>query len=409
MCDEFDLMVLDSASQSRAVAVARYGADIAIQPLCCSQLRTLLNFRHEIESAILGQRDRPSPQDLKVYGCQLFNFLFVGEIKRLYDRLPTKHIRLHVLSDHSDIQSLPWELIQENQWPCGPNINRTVVRLVPTIGFTKADLPASARLNILHISADPPEWAPVDWQECEEIIKRTFENVLSSELPNGQKLDYSFHTIEGVSRKSLLKSLQHLSFDVLHFSGHGQVKNGMGSLLLQRSQSRAAEECTAQELCQILQGRHLRLVVLSCCESASGNFSLPFSVIAKELVLGGIPAVVASQFPLPNATVASFVGTMYQCLASPSQPEFLGDIDRASRRGTADSGQCVTSRKSCGARMGYPSALSPNRRTEGDFMSQSRRFTIVHRSRSKQSSGTLARHDTQYHAGAGFGAWHQAQ
>jgi hypothetical protein len=144
-------------------------------------------------------------------------------------------------------------------------------------------------------------------------------------MPQG--FEFEFEAIEGASRASFRIALQQKSFDVLHFSGHGEVNNGVGSLILSRGN--APDRLNAEELCTILGGRNLRLVVLSSCETAAGNFSKEFAVIAQALVLEGIPAVVASQFSLPNTTVAQFVGPMYANLLGPANPQFVGDIDRA--------------------------------------------------------------------------------
>jgi CHAT domain-containing protein len=68
-------------------------------------------------------------------------------------------------------------------------------------------------------------------------------------------------------------------------------------------------------------------VVLSACETANGDFSRPFSVIAKSLVERGIPAVVANQFPLPDKSAAVFSEGLYLELLQ------SGDIDRAVNAG----------------------------------------------------------------------------
>jgi hypothetical protein len=81
------------------------------------------------------------------------------------------------------------------------------------------------------------------------------------------------------------------------------------------------------QLCNLLEGRGIRLVVLSACETAAGDFASDFSVMADGLVRCGIPAVVANQFPVDDGTVAKFVGALYQELLQ------SGDIDLAVSEG----------------------------------------------------------------------------
>ena len=125
----------------------------------------------------------------------------------------------------------------------------------------------------------------------------------------------------------LADSIQNKRYDVVHFCCHGEVKNGEGRLLLLDLQTRQSSPLPSEQLCQLLQGRGVSLVVLSACETAAGDFASEFSVIAEALVRCGIPAVVANQFPLHNTTVAKFVGPLYEELLR------SGDIDLAVSEG----------------------------------------------------------------------------
>ena len=55
----------------------------------------------------------------------------------------------------------------------------------------------------------------------------------------------------------------------------------------------------------------LRLVVLNCCDSARGSSSL-----AKRLVLSGIPAVIAMQFPISDQAAVELSSAFYSALAN---------------------------------------------------------------------------------------------
>ena len=79
---------------------------------------------------------------------------------------------------------------------------------------------------------------------------------------------------------------------------------------------------------RVISGRHLatkikdfgsmRLVVLNACETALAGAEAgqsPFSGVATALVLGGVPAVVAMQSPIPNSHALAFSAAFYERLA----------------------------------------------------------------------------------------------
>jgi CHAT domain-containing protein len=137
---------------------------------------------------------------------------------------------------------------------------------------------------------------------------------------------YGLDIINEVTSKGLLNVLNTKDYDIFHFSGHGTVVGGKGRLILNNGDDQSAY-VTGEKLAVTLRGRDIRLVVLSACHGASGNFTDDFSVIAKTLVEEGIPAVVANQMPVYDDTIAPFVGTLYSQLLK------HGDLDRAVHQG----------------------------------------------------------------------------
>jgi CHAT domain-containing protein len=147
---------------------------------------------------------------------------------------------------------------------------------------------------------------PVSWPE----LKATIERAFAARIPDRFELE----AIEGTSRRSLVEAIQRRPCDVLHFSGHGRVVGGTGQLILTDRRTQRSSPITADELAIALRGKGIRLVVLSACETAAGDFADDFSVVAPTLVKAGISAVVANQLPVPDSTVATFVGALYASL-----------------------------------------------------------------------------------------------
>ena len=186
--NRFDLTIVDSGDPSRAVAIARTGYDLAIEPLSCSDIRLLTDFRTRLVAVSSGG-GRPTVQQLHEFGQSLFNFIVQLAIHRVYNRLPESHISLQIFSNRPDLQALPWEYIQQPGKKPGPNALRSVVRIVPTIGIEcPRPLKLGKTVRMLFVHAEPKGESAVAWEDIKESIEREFL-VQLSDLPRAFKLD----------------------------------------------------------------------------------------------------------------------------------------------------------------------------------------------------------------------------
>jgi len=317
--DALDLSILD-VDKDTAVALARRGDDIAIDKITFGpEFQSLIAFRDQMDASLhgTGGLKHPNPREIEAFGRALFSFVIRNDLRRLYDRLPQSHVSLKILTDKPDLKRIPWEYWQEPDQLC-PWMGRSVVRIIPTIG--KESLPPLPRKDltrVLFISADPIGLRGVSWQDVKATIERAYAGRIGA---------LKLEAIEG-DRQSLTAALQNGSFDLVHFSGHGEVRGGVGRLILVDSASQRMDYIEAPELARILAGRQLRLVVLSACETSAGNAPDDFAIIAEALIRMGIPAVVANQMPVPNQSIAVFVGALYKELLR------VGNIDKAMTAG----------------------------------------------------------------------------
>lgn len=322
MTGVLDLTILNSGLLSHAVAMVRYGDDFAVTHLPCgAELLELGKFRSSMNAALLGHEQRPDTAALAKFGAMLHSFIMRGDLGKLYAHLsPADHVRINLISDHADLQVVPWEFLQEPGQQPGPRLERSVARIVPTIGVPKPiPLPLRDKVRVLFVCAEPQDQEPVSWPEMQESIKRTF----SARLPDRFELE----VVEAADLTTLAQAVARNDFDIFHFSGHGEVVDGVGNLILMNRISRKSSRVTATQLANLLGGRRFRLAVLSACETSAGNFAADFAVLAETLVQRGLPAVVANQFPLPDKSAAIFVEGLYSELLR------SGDIDRATSEG----------------------------------------------------------------------------
>jgi hypothetical protein len=229
-------------------------------------------------------------------------------------------VRVHILSNNPQIQTLPWEYIQEPDFAPGPRLERSVVRVVSTVGIPRPEpLKFENRVRVLFTYADPPDQTLVNWPAVKESLEQSF----AGQLPHDK---FDIDIFGEITPARLAYSVQQSQYEIFHFCGHGMVEDGIGRLILHNSRNESSY-ISCEDLLVILRGCGIRLVIFSACNTSAGNFNDKFAVIAEALIREGIPAVVANQFPIPNETIPFFIGPLYTELLR------SGDIDKAVSKG----------------------------------------------------------------------------
>jgi hypothetical protein len=319
--DSLDLIILGTSDGKDTVAFARAGSDLAIGQVAIGEaLNGICAFQRRITNSLLGIEQRPSRTELSKFGKELFRVAIQKDLERLYNRLSSKSVSVHIVSDCPEVRTLAWEYIQEPDQIPGPSKKRCIVRIVPTIGIV-APKPEklSKKIRVLFVSADPMDQGPVSW----EAVSRSIERAFTSRVPESFQVD----AIEGIDRDQLLDGVHRTEPDIFHFSGHGVVRDGKGYLVLVNPRTKKSDYLKAEDLAVVLADRGIRLALLSACQSAAGSFENSFSSVADSLVRGGIPAVVGNQFSIPDSSIAVFVGALYRELLR------SGNIDLAVSEG----------------------------------------------------------------------------
>jgi hypothetical protein len=165
-------------------------------------------------------------------------------------------------------------------------------------------------LRILLVSAPDPEAGGLDLEgETEEL-----QAIL------GRNPDIEVSNLDHPDSHGLRRALNRESFHVLHFMGHGvfEAETGEGALLF-RDPAGAREVVSGRHLATKLKDfPSVRLVVLNACDTARSSQTSghdPFSGVASALVLAGVPAVVAMQTPIDDASAIAFSTAFYERLA----------------------------------------------------------------------------------------------
>ncbi|MBK6485800.1 MAG: CHAT domain-containing protein [Gemmatimonadetes bacterium] len=259
------------------------------------------------------------PSDI---GIQLFRALFAGDVKTRFDEClgmvaagrTVLRIQIKLNLDNpavAPLAALPWELLHYHEKRT--NLSKgpyTVVARYLDVPHS-SDLPAFVGpLRVLFVMADPHK----DLNLAEERLR--IERRLSS-----ADVQIVHEWMEGATFSTLESRLLKHAYHIVHFMGHGGFDGSDGVLHLERdTPGQGAIPIRGKDLAELLQSRNgaLRLVVLNACRTAGSEYrpdTDPYCGVAPALVMAGVPAVVAMQFPISDDGAIDFAERLYSQLA----------------------------------------------------------------------------------------------
>jgi hypothetical protein len=312
-------------------------------------------------------------------GRGLYAILFTPALRDLYQRSLGRlaaggRLRLLLRVDPPALAALPWELLYDPTdnvfLALDPLVS--VARYLPQAA-RPAPAPRSGPLRVLAVFAGPTDLPALDLPRELALIVTALQT-----LPPGQvALDVLMDgptaaaaqlgiVPKGPPTPAALTDAIGAGYDVLHYGGHGALQDGGGLLALENA-DRSAAFFDAASLGIAVKGTRLRLAVLTACQTAApaaapaapagataatppapatatpvapagpdvaadettrggavpaGGPPLPALVpgpaplpVAPTLIAAGLPAVVAMQADVPDASAVAFSRTFYTSLA----------------------------------------------------------------------------------------------
>jgi CHAT domain-containing protein len=164
---------------------------------------------------------------------------------------------------------------------------------------------------VLVAIASPTELPPLDLVQEREYIQSAW----------GNRPDVWVDYLDPVTPSALQARLWDWRPHVLHFMGHGQfdATTGSGALLFVDERHHIKPVTGAQLGVLLSNSPTVQLVFLNACQSAEltrVHGLDPFSGVAAALVMAGMPAVVAMQFPISDRAALIFASKFYPRLAA---------------------------------------------------------------------------------------------
>ena len=262
--------------------------------------------------------ESPQMQAAKAFGAQLFEAVFSGQVRDLYQgalRFAEQDgfgLRLLLrLSDVPELLNVPWEYLYE------PSLARFLALSVDTPVVRYLDIPrqvlplnVQSPLRILCMISSPREFPPLDVEAEWKILNDALGDLIRRGL-------VSLTRLEKPTLPVLQEQLRKEEYHVFHFIGHGTFSDYKedGLLLLEDEQG-AGAPVSGHYLGTLLHDEKLlRLVILNACEGARTSASDPYAGSAQQLVRQGIPAVIAMQFEISEHAATTFSREFYRSLA----------------------------------------------------------------------------------------------
>lgn len=269
----------------------------------------------------------PTEEEMVAFGGDLFETLFQGDVRRLYDearaRQRSRKLDLVLTSMIPWIAEKPWEFAFDTgrqSFLATEEIHfvRNVLTNVPSAPIT----PVDGALRILVAAAQPVGFGRLSADEEAAVISRGFASLVSDGL-------VTIDVMPRATPKSLQQALQTGHYHIVHFIGHGVYDETRNEGCLVFEDERGGSLMLGQRsVREIFGGRGLSLVFLNACESGKGGLSDFNKGVAQSLVAHGLPALVANQYSVLDSSASSFAQHFYWSLA---HGRSLGDSAREAR------------------------------------------------------------------------------
>ena len=269
----------------------------------------------------------PTDAQLRVFGSQLFNTLFQGGVRRLYDEARSRQrgrpLDLILTSMVPWIAEKPWEFAYDdsrNSFLATEDIHfvRNVLTSVPADPIADVDGP----LRILVAAAQPVAFGRLSADEEIEVIRRGFQPMVENGL-------VAIDVLAQATPAAIHSRLAAGGYNIVHVIGHGEFDEATNEGCLVFEDGRGGDYRVGERsLREIFCRRGLSLVFLNACQTGTGGRSDFNKGVAQALVSHGLPALVANQYSVLDSSATSFAQHFYNSLA---QGLSLGQAAREAR------------------------------------------------------------------------------
>jgi tetratricopeptide (TPR) repeat protein len=303
----------------------REGYQLDVYPRDASQLLTTANLDFP-QSFLNGSELRRldfDPRDpaarverLRDFGARLHQQIFTSEIARIWSEHKQSHeflvLCIRIDDDASELEAIAWETLFDGDEFIAAGARTTLSRLPLQVQPQAAPPAVPLPLKMLALVSSPldlPDDARLQMEREQEILLEAIND------PAGQgRLRADF---EDEAKLEILEGSLETPYQIFHYTGHGIAPENGGGLLLEDARGNSRPTSAAEVLQSLGRGeKHLRLVVLSGCQTSRTINVAGFRDMARGLLRGKIPAVIAMQFSISDGGGLKFAESFYSRIAA---------------------------------------------------------------------------------------------
>ncbi|MCB8980864.1 MAG: CHAT domain-containing protein [Ardenticatenaceae bacterium] len=319
--DDFDITIRPSGTSNtyRIEAKSPNGEASAAAP----QLFPFEDDEYQYLARSLRDVQISEPQFANDMGEILRKFLFPAPIQELFtttlnvSRAKGRdgiRVRININEESNELYQVPWEYCRDDKSFLSLNADTPLVRYMPT---NRAPSPISvpSPVKILLAWANPESLDKLDVQSEIDAVK----DALAQFVESGKVV---IDELENATPNTLVSKVRQNPPHIFHFIGHGALLPAGGGALALDNGRKAHVLLDGDRMLRLFQGDDTKLIILSACQSGAtsdksekSSSSQAFMGLAPKLVWGGLPAVVAMQYDLPNQAARPFMQTLYEFLA----------------------------------------------------------------------------------------------
>ena len=208
-----------------------------------------------------GCRPEKDAAAQRALGTRLFSLWLASSWDKILAARPSGSSLLVIASESPEILNLPWELALP---PGGELLEidpRFSIRRLPSSGKMLAPFAGELRprpLRLLFMTCAPVDQPTLDYEREEEAFFRAV---------SGQ--DVAFDSCDLGTFEELKERVNEFKPHVLHLTGHGTVRDGMGYFAFEKEDGRA-DLVPADDLRRFLAGSGVHCVFVSGCQALVG-------------------------------------------------------------------------------------------------------------------------------------------
>jgi tetratricopeptide (TPR) repeat protein len=305
---------LHARTSTQGEANERTKIDLSVQ--------TFLDWHAYLNARHLVAFDRPSDAlagpnaflpDLKALGATLYQCLFAGKIGILFNNIlgetlveSERGVRLRLRIQPPELVVLPWELLYSPErhvflstWLETP-ISHYLDLLEPV-----RNVACPGTLNMLVVI---PQNSGLD-TAAERAMLETLERKL------GGKISVDF--LPGLATSAAIRAaLREKPYNIFHYAGHGGFDNDNAFIYIDHEENEGTQIAMAAGEFGRFFSDHpsMRLAILNACQGAARSSHQALIGAAPQLLLAGVPAVVAMRHVVDNDDAILFATEFYETL-----------------------------------------------------------------------------------------------